>query len=52
MEYHKQFFINAIGTDIGKTFILEQICHDIIARKENISAIKPIIDIIKYQRNI
>ena len=38
-----QFFITATGTDIGKTFILEKTCQNLIARGKKVAAIKPVI---------
>ncbi len=38
-----QFFITATGTDIGKTFIVEKICQQLIQDGKKVSAIKPII---------
>jgi dethiobiotin synthetase len=38
-----QFFITSTGTDIGKTFVLENICQKLIQEGKKVSAIKPII---------
>jgi dethiobiotin synthetase len=38
-----QFFITSTGTDIGKTFVLENICCKLIQEGKKVSAIKPII---------
>ena len=38
-----QFFITATGTDIGKTFILENICRQLLKNGKKVTAIKPII---------
>ena len=38
-----QFFITSTGTDIGKTFVLEDLCRQLIVGGEKVSAIKPVI---------
>ncbi|MFT6333228.1 MAG: dethiobiotin synthetase [Lentimonas sp.] len=38
-----QIFISGTGTDIGKTFILERICKELISEGKKVRAIKPII---------
>ncbi|MCE3254960.1 MAG: dethiobiotin synthetase [Rickettsiaceae bacterium] len=38
-----QFFITATGTDIGKTFVLENICKRLLMDGKKVEAIKPII---------
>jgi dethiobiotin synthetase len=38
-----QFFITSTGTDIGKTFVLTNICQKLIATGKKVAAIKPII---------
>ena len=38
-----QYFITSTGTEVGKTFILQQICQRLIAKGQKVSAIKPVI---------
>ena len=38
-----QYFITATGTNIGKTFILENACRKLIEDGKKVEAIKPII---------
>lgn len=38
-----QFFITSTGTDIGKTFVVENICRQLIKDGKKVAAIKPII---------
>lgn len=40
---NKIFFVTATGTDIGKTFIVEKLCQDLIKKGKKCNAIKPII---------
>jgi len=42
-KHKKQFFISAIGTDIGKTFVIEQICQELNKKKTKYSVLKPVI---------
>jgi dethiobiotin synthetase len=44
-----QFFITSTGTDIGKTFVLTNICQKLIAEGKKVTAIKPIISGFKDQ---
>ncbi len=38
-----QFFVTATGTDIGKTFVVENICRKLIGAGKEVLAIKPLI---------
>lgn len=38
-----QFFITATGTDIGKTFVLENFCRRLIREGKMVEAVKPVI---------
>ncbi len=40
---NKIFFVTATGTDIGKTFIVEKLCQELIKKGKKCNAIKPII---------
>jgi dethiobiotin synthetase len=42
-KHKRQFVISSIGTDVGKTFTLEQICQDLNQKKKKYSVIKPVI---------
>ena len=42
-KHKKQFVVTAIGTDIGKTFVVEKICEELNQKKEKYSVIKPVI---------
>jgi dethiobiotin synthetase len=44
-----QFFITSTGTDIGKTFVLIDICQKLMAEGKKVAAIKPIISGFKDQ---
>ena len=39
----KQFFISATGTDIGKTFVLENLVQNLLSKNHDVFAIKPVI---------
>lgn len=48
----KQYFIASIGTDAGKTFLVENLCHIALQKQQEILAIKPVISgFIKDDKN-
>ncbi len=42
LNYNKPYFIAAIGTDIGKTFLVENLCQNLVKKNIPVRAIKPI----------